>query len=125
MALSDLLELSVKACSISLLVTSSSFVVSSSTQSLWAAESYFSRCFLFWSMRAGQGDVFRFSELPEEVDSSLPVPQVISETFELLVWGYDNSDEERFTGEQWDSGTKSLSLSVKLMLSMDSKLART
>ena len=76
-------------------------------------------------MRAGQGDVFRFSERPEEVDSSLPVPQVISETFELLVWGSDNSDEEGFTGEQWDSGTKSLSLSVKLMLSMDSKLART
>ena len=76
-------------------------------------------------MRAGQGDVFRFSERPEEVDSSLPVPQVISETFELLVWGSDNSDEEGFTGEQCDSGTKSLSLSVKLMLSMDSKLART
>ena len=41
------------------------------------------------------------------------------------MWGSDNSDEEGFTGEQWDSGTKSLSLSVKLMLSMDSKLART
>ena len=75
-------------------------------------------------MRAGQGDVFRFPERPE-VDSSLPVPQVISETFELLAWGSDNSDEEGFTGEQCDSGTKSLSLSVKLMLSMDSKLART
>ena len=76
-------------------------------------------------MRAGQGDVFCFLERPEEVDSSLPVPLVISETFELLVWGTDNSDEEAFTGEQWDSGTKSLSLSVKLMLSIDSKLART